>query len=337
MAGRLNDSEPDCQDKPLLRIIVGSTASGKERLALACAERLGGEIISVDSMKVYRRLDIATAKAGPEERARIRHHCLDLVEPEQTFSAADFVAAADSAIADISRRGAVPLLSGGTAFYYKALLEGLFDGPGADLELRRELEARAAEEGGDKLHAELTAIDPAAAAKIHPADIRRLVRALEVAAITGGAISGKQTQWAGFHAGEAGQRYFANPRYRFSMIRLVRSRDDIRSRIRTRVDRMVAVGLEQEARWVFENRAVISRTPLQAVGYKEFFPYFTGESSWSEAVEKLCLATNKLVRSQDTWFRKFPAVEVIAEPGMGEDELADAACGVLGDVTGSEN
>lgn len=311
------------------RIIVGSTASGKERLALAAAEMLGGEILSVDSMKIYRGLDVATAKAGPEERRRVRHHCLDLVDPSETFSAADFVAAAEKAAADIVSRGKIPFLSGGTAFYYRALLDGLFEGPGANPELRAELEARAEAEGGESLHRELAAVDPAAAAKIHPSDVRRIVRALEVVRLTGGGISDRQTQWGGFHSQDESVRrdgFFANPRHPFVMVRIVRDRADIHRRVRERVARMAEAGLEAEARMVYERREEISRTPLQAVGYKEFFPYFRGEESWEQAVEKLCQATNRLVRSQDTWFRKFPAQEVFMEPDADVRETAAGLC-----------
>ena len=322
----------------VLRIIVGTTASGKERLALECAERLGGEIVSVDSMKVYRRLDVATAKAGPAERARVRHHCLDLVEPAETFSAADFAAAADAAIADIVGRDRIPVLSGGTAFYYRALLEGLFEGPGADPAVRAELEERAAREGGEALHRELAAVDPAGAEKIHPADIRRLVRALEVARLTGEAISGRQVQWQSFHSPDREERaaaYFAAPRHPFVMVRIVRGREDVHRRVRERVGRMAGEGLEMEARWVYDNQGVVSRTPLQAVGYKEFFPYFRGEESREQALEKLCQGTNRLVRSQDTWFRKFPAVEISMEPEADVEETADRlVAGVFGGKRG---
>ena len=313
-----------------IRVIVGSTASGKERLALACAELMGGEIVSVDSMKVYRGLDVATAKAGAAERARVGHHCLDLVEPAETFSAADFVRAADAAIADISARGRIPFLSGGTAFYYKALLEGLFEGPGADPEYRAGLEARAEREGNEALHRELSRIDPVGAAKIHPSDLRRIVRALEVAHLTGGAISEKQKQWAAFHSPDPGEKaasFFARPRHPFVMLRIVRDRADIHRRIRERVERMAETGLREEAAWVFANRERISPTPLQAVGYKEFFPYFQGEELWEKALERLCLATNRLVRKQDTWFRKFPAVEVFLEPDADPRTVADQLAG----------
>ncbi len=309
-----------------LRIIIGTTASGKERLALAVAERLGGEIVSVDSMKVYRGLDVATAKAGPDERAAVPHHCLDLVEPTEMFSAADFVREAEAAIAAIRARGAVPVLSGGTAFYYKALLEGLFDGPAADPALRAELEARAAEQGSEALHRDLEKADATAAAKIHPSDLRRIIRALEVLRLTGQGISASQTQWREFHHPDREVRaasFFAQPRHPFIMVRLVRSRDDIRARVAERIRRMAHSGLEEEARRVWENRDAISRTPLQSVGYKEFFPYFAGESSWEEAVEKLRLGTNRLVRSQDTWFRKFPAHEIALAPDASTEKAAD--------------
>ncbi len=303
-----------------LRIILGGTASGKERLALECAKLLNAEIISVDSMKVYRGLDIATAKAGAEERALVRHHGLDLVGPEETFSATDFARAADRAIADIVSRGKIPLLSGGTAFYYKALLEGLFAGPGADLALRAGLEERAEKEGAGALHRELAEKDPAAAAKIHAADTRRLVRALEVIALTGKPLSGQQTQWAGFHAGGGGA--FAAPRYPFVMVRLVRERSDLHQRIKARIERMAARGLREEARRVWENRSTYSRTPLQAVGYKEFFPYFQGGETWEAALERLRHGTNRLVRSQETWFRKFPAAELFLAAGAEVQEVA---------------
>lgn len=306
---------------PPLRIIVGTTASGKEQLALAVAKKIGGEIISVDSMKVYTGLDIATAKASLSDRRDVPHHCLDLVPPTETFSAADFAAAADAAIADITARGKVPVLSGGTAFYYKALLDGLFEGPGADPAIRAEIEAKAAQEGTSALHDELSRLDPAAAAKIHPSDLRRLVRALEVIRLTGDAISSRQKEWAGFHSDES-PPFFANPRHNFVMARIVRDRDDVHARIRARVARMEKEGLKAEAEYVFTNRGTMSRTPLQAVGYKEFFPYFEGTARWEDVIERLCLNTNKLVRSQDTWFRKFPATLVEA---TGDDDSGTLA------------
>lgn len=310
----------------MLNILLGPTAGGKERLALACAERMNGEIVSVDSMKVYRGLDVATAKAGPEERAAVPHHCLDLVGPEEAFSAADFVRAAEAAIAGIAARGRTPFLSGGTAFYYKALLEGLFDGPGADPAVRRRFEERAEREGSAALHAELSEKDPAAAGKIHPADRRRIVRALEVLSLTGRGISASQTQWADFHHPDPARRtasFFSSPRFPFIMVRVVRDRADLHARIASRIGRMAGRGLKEEARMVWERRESLAAAPLQAVGYKEFFPYFEGACSWDAALEKLRLATNRLVRSQETWFRKFPATEVFMSPDEDPERVAD--------------
>ena len=199
----------------------------------------------------------------------------------------------------------------------------MFEGPGADLELRRRLEARAEREGSEALHGELEKMDSAAAAKIHPSDRRRLVRALEVAILTGAGISVRQTQWPGFHARDrAPSALLEKPRHPLAMVRLIRSRDDLRGRIRRRVARMAEKGLREEAAWVFENRDRLSRTPLQAVGYKEFFPFFQGLASWEEALEKLRLATNRLARGQETWFRKFPALEVPLPPDADLEETA---------------
>ncbi|MDR1611358.1 MAG: tRNA (adenosine(37)-N6)-dimethylallyltransferase MiaA [Planctomycetota bacterium] len=308
-------------DPPLLRIIVGPTASGKERLALDVASRIGAEIVSVDSMKIYKGLDVATAKAGEAEQRGVPHHCLDLVEPIEDFSAAEYVARAEAAIADIAGRGKTPLLSGGTAFYYLALLAGMFAGPGADPAVRAELGKRAERDGVEALHGELARLDPRAAEKIHPRDLRRLVRALEVIRVTGEAISSRQTQWAGFHGGGGGPLP-PRPRHSFSMVRIVRDRGDLHRRIAERIERMAKNGLREEAERAYALRENLARTPLQAVGYKELFPYFSGEASWADALERLRLNTNRLVRKQETWFRKFPAVEIALS---GDDHGAAAA------------
>jgi tRNA dimethylallyltransferase len=251
-----------------------------------------------------------------------------LVDPEVGFSAADFVAAADKAIADTVRRGKYPILSGGTAFYHRALLEGLFEGPGADLDIRQELEEQARRDGVAALHAELARLDPVAAGKIAPSDLRRLVRALEVIRLTGEPLSHRQRQWQGFHPSEPSLSLVA--RYPFAMVWLKRERDTIRSRVQRRVEGMLAQGLREEAQGVYQRREHLSRVPLQAVGYKEFFPYFAGEASWAEVVERLVLNTNRLVRSQETWFRKFPARALSA--GEGEGSLAVLARELASDV-----
>jgi len=212
-------------------------ASGKERLALAVAERLGGEIISADSMKVYRGLDIGTAKPDAEARRRVPHHLVDVAEPTETFSAARWLALADAAIAEVAARGRVPIVSGGTPFYLKALLEGLFEGPAADPDLRRRLAEEARAGGTEALHARLARVDPAAARRIHPNDLRRIVRALEVWEKTGRPISDLQRQWG------AGRR-----RYRPLLVAIRRSPEDLTRRITERARRMLEAGLVDEVR-----------------------------------------------------------------------------------------
>ncbi len=301
---------------PFLRILLGPTASGKEGLALLCAERIAAEIVSVDSMKIYRGLDIGTAKPDAETRARIRHHCLDIAEPTEVFSVARYVEAADAAIAAIAAGNKPPLLSGGTALYYKGLLQGLFSGPRANPGLRRSLRARAESEGPQALYAELERLDPATASRVHPNDLRRVIRALEVAMLTGRPISEQQTQWTGTgrsspsgNAAAPGSNGFPGSRamrYPCAMVALEWPRETLYRRIEARVEQMLAAGLVEEARRVYENRDTYSPTPLQAVGYKEFFPYFEGGATMNEAIELLRKNTRNLAKSQDTWFRKFP-------------------------------
>lgn len=300
-------------ETPRLRILLGPTASGKESIALAIARQLSCGIISVDSMKVYTHLDIGTAKASAAVRAEVPHACIDLVEPTEEFTVARYLEAAETAIAACVEKGETPLLSGGTALYYKNLLEGLFDGPGEDPALRDELKQRAEAEGADALYAELKEVDPVAAEKLHPHDVRRVVRALEVHALTGQPLSAWQTQWRDSHTDET-------YRYAFSMVALDWPRELLYKRIEARVDRMMEAGLVEEARWVHACRDTIARTPLQAVAYKELFPYFNGETSLDEAVDTLKKNTRHLAKSQMTWFRKFPCQWL----PMREGESAEA-------------
>lgn len=306
--------------RPLLHILLGPTASGKERTALACAKTLGGEIVSVDSMKIYRGLDIGTAKPSPEMRATVPHHCLDLADPSELFSVARYVEAAEKAIDAITATDKPVILSGGTALYYKGLLEGLFEGPGADPALREELKQRAREEGAAALHAELVQRDPVTAGKVHPNDIRRVVRALEVVLLTGTPISEHQAQWASNDEKQPDmQDIFPN-----CIVGLAWPRDVLHQRIAQRVDRMMEAGLLNEARRVYDMRETLSRTPLQAVGYKEFFDYFDGKATLEEAVDLLKRNTRHLAKSQMTWFRKFPCTWIEMDEELSVDEVAQA-------------
>ena len=308
-------------DKQQVFIILGPTASGKESGAFRVAPQLNAEIVSVDSMKIYKTLDIGTAKATAEMRSKVRHHCLDIIEPDYAdYSVGAYVEQADKAIRDISERGKLPLLSGGTALYYKGILEGIFDAPPRDLALREELLGFAQEEGNEALHQRLQRLDPVSARKYHPNDIRRVVRALEVITLTGEPVSSFHREWSGFH--DAGDNFGGELRYDFRMLLLDWPRSVLYQRIERRVDIMLEKGLLAEAEYVYNKRASFARTPLQAVGYKEFFPYFRGEEDLAEAVATLKKNTRHLAKSQCTWFRKFPCERLALTSEMPAEDIA---------------
>jgi tRNA dimethylallyltransferase len=273
-------------------VITGQTASGKERAALAVAECLGGEIISMDSMKVYRGMDIGTATADAEARSRVPHHLLDVADPWESFSTPQWGGLAEPALADIAARGRVPVVSGGTVLYLKALLYGLFEGPSADQAIRDRLRAEADSVGTAALHDRLRGVDPAAAERIHPNDLRRIVRALEVYELTGRPISQQQQQ-------------FGNVRSHLDplMVALRRNRDDLRRRIDQRVDRMVAAGLEDEVRRLLSSPQGLSREARQAVGYREMIDLLEGRLSRDEAIAQLKKNTATFARRQMTHLR----------------------------------
>ena len=293
-----------------VHFILGCTACGKSAVGREIARRVGGQIISVDSMKVYRRMDIGTAKPSPAARAQLCHHCIDLVEPSESFSVARYVAFADAAVEAIRQAGAVALAVGGTSLYIKALAEGLFEGPSADAAARRRIRARARAEGLGALHAELSAVDPAAGARIHPHDERRIVRALEVYESTGTPISELQRQWA------SGAR-----RCDAAFIGLRRDRADGNRRINRRVRRMVEQGLRDEVAALLAEPAGLSPQAARAVGYAEMIEHLRGRCSLDQAVEKIKINTRRLARKQRTWHRRFPDVRWF---DAGPDETAEA-------------
>ena len=280
-----------------LPVILGCTASGKASVGLELAKRLGGQIVVVDSMKVYRRMDIGTAKPNADAQSTVPHHCIDLVEPSEEFSVADYVCAADSAIERIVAMGATPLAVGGTSLYLKGLCEGLFEGPPADQAFRDTLKARAAAEGLAALHRELVQVDPPAAELIHPNDERRIVRALEVYHTHGTPISDLQQQW------DAGQT-----RYDCIYIGLRREKEAQSRRINQRVKKMIDAGLVDEVRALLDEPDALSRQAAAAVGYAELIAHFRGACSEAEAIEKIKINTRKLAKKQRTWHRKFPGV-----------------------------
>ncbi len=246
--------------------ILGPTASGKATVAAELARKVGGELISVDSMKIYRGMDIGTAKPSPALRSEVPFHLIDIRDPAAGFSVAEFVSEALAAERAILERGRVPIYAGGTALYVRGLTEGVFEGPGADWDLRhRHAHEHAAEGGPESLHARLRAVDPKAAARLHPNDLRRVSRALEVYEKTGRPISDLQDQWKDA------------PRPGRVLAGILWPRDVLYRRIDERVDRMIAAGLVDEARGLFERAAGIGREAAQALGYRELFAFFAGK------------------------------------------------------------
>ena len=278
--------------------ILGCTGCGKGAVAREVARRIAGQIVSVDSMKIYRRMDIGTAKPSQAHRALVPHHGIDLVEPSESFSVAQFVAEADRAIERIAAAGGVPVAAGGTSLYIKALTEGLFEGPSADAGVRERLTERARREGAAALHAELAAVDPVAAERIHPNDERRIVRALEVFQATGTPISHLQRQW------DAGAR-----RYECVMIGLRRDRADQARRINLRAKRMMDLGLREEVSSLLAAPGGLSLQAAQAVGYAELIDHLHGRCSLEEAFERIKINTRLLAKKQRTWHRRFEGVQ----------------------------
>ena len=289
-----------------LTVIAGATAAGKSAAALRVATAAGGEIVSADSMQVYRKMDVGTAKPSAEERAAVRHHMIDLCEPDEPYSLADWIAAARRSIADIAGRGALPIVCGGTGLYIDTLVDGttLSDAPG-DEAIRASLTDRAEREGFEALWRELEAIDPQSAGAIHPNNVRRVIRALEVYHATGVTKS----EW---------DRRSAAIEKPYDVLYFVVERSPrsaLYERIDRRVDEMFAAGLEAEARALWERGALSPECAGgQAIGYKELVPYFRGEISLGEAADAIKQATRRYAKRQDTWFRRRKdAIRVDAE------------------------
>ena len=279
------------EKKPLI-VIGGPTGVGKTELSLKLAERIGGEIISADSMAVYRGMDIGTAKPSEEERKRIRHHLIDVVEPNETFSIKQFIDLADRAVEEIRRRGKVPVVVGGTYMYIHPFLYGLAETPPGDWKLREELYKRAEREGKEKLWEELLKIDPLYASKIHPNDLRRIVRALEVYTLTGKPYSSFHGNWD-------------KPRYEYLGVFLYRPWESQYRRIVNRVWDMVRKGLLGEIRELVLKGFKEAITAPQAIDYKEFIPYFEGEKTLIECIYDTIRHTKEQAKRQLRWFKRY--------------------------------
>jgi tRNA dimethylallyltransferase len=283
-------------------ILTGPTGCGKTALALDLADRLGGEVVAMDSMTLYRGMDVGTAKPTPEEQARVRHHLIDVLDPWESANVAWWLDRAAAACADVRSRGKRPLFVGGTPFYLKALLHGLFPAPPADAGLRRRLEAEAESLGKPALHARLAAVDPKAAARLHPNDVRRVVRALEVYEITGRPVSSFQQTWdtPGFTDSPAD----APPPADIPSVALDRPRAVLYERIDRRVTAMLAAGWLDEARRLRDLPRPPGREAGQALGYKELFAHLAGTGpGWDETIRVIRTRTRQFAKRQLTWFR----------------------------------
>jgi tRNA dimethylallyltransferase len=302
--------------------LVGPTASGKSALALAVAEAAGAEIVALDSMQVYRRMDVGTAKPTRADRARVRHHMLDLVEPHEEFDVTRFLAALEPVLADAAAREKRVLFVGGTGFYLKVVLDRMFDGPPVDRALRAELEARAAAEGPHALHAELARVDAVSAARIDARDAKRVVRALEVFAQTGKPLSEWQREWRTFAPDAAPGR----PR---RLVGLELPVADLDARIRDRTRAMLAAGWAEEA-LAIERGGGFSRTSIQALGYRAALEHAHGRAGLEATVAAIALATRQFARRQRTWYRKFPEIEWLpAADAPRNDSAEDARVGTV--------
>jgi tRNA dimethylallyltransferase len=299
-------------DKKIL--ILGVTASGKSRLSFELAKHLKTDIISIDSMKVYRRMDIGTAKPSAERRKQVKYHLIDIVEPSETFSVDKFLELTDQTIQNLQSENKQVIAAGGTSMYIKTMLYGMFEGPSSDETIRQELKQQAQATSLAHLHKELAQIDPQAADRIHPNDEKRIIRALEVYKITGKPISYFQTQ-------------FAQPAKSDWLVIGIRREKEIESRrINARVKKMVDMGLIDEVKSLLSEEKPLSPQAAYAIGYAEIISHLKNEMSLEDAIEKIKINTRRLAKGQRTWFKRFETVNWIdaKENDTIEDLLTQA-------------
>jgi tRNA dimethylallyltransferase len=308
----VSQPEPSCEP-PTLFFLVGPTAAGKSELAPHLARAGGAEILSLDSMLVYRGMDVGTAKPDSRLRAEVGHHLLDLVEPWESFSVQRYLAEARRVLAELEARGKRALFVGGTALYLKALTHGLFEGPPVDRELRSSLEREFEAAGGAALHSQLARIDAPSAARIHAHDKKRLVRALEVHRQTGRALSDWQREWR-----DGQRRAPGRPR---RIVGLDAPMEELEARIRRRVHRSLDEGWIEEAVRI-RAQGGFSPTAAQALGYAEVLQVADGALARETCEARIALATRQFARRQRTWFRQFPELEWIrpGSSGTGSSE-----------------
>ncbi len=312
--------------------LSGATAVGKTAVGIALAQRLGAEIISLDSMAIYRGMDIGTAKPSAHDQATVPHHMVDIVDPWEEYSVHQYVAAAATTVAEIRLRGKKPLFVGGTPLYLKSLLRVFFECPPANWPLRQEIEAELAHVGQQALYDRLAQVDPVAASHIHPHDTRRLIRALEVYRATGEPISHQQLQFEeGRPAGDC--RVFV----------LRRKREELHARIEARIEAMIETGLVDEVRGLVATGgspvgpataepavATLGRTARQAVGYREAIAYLAGEYDHDEMIARIKARTRRFAKRQGTWFRSLSECRFIDLNGEVDANLLANSIAILG-------
>lgn len=286
---------PSTATEPWL-FLVGPTAVGKTELGLELARELGAEIVSLDSMQVYRGLDIGTAKPTPAERARVPHHLLDLVGPDERYDVSRYLRDAEAAVQRLATAGRRALFVGGTGLYLKVLSAGLFDGPPTDLELRARLQQRVRASGLASLYAELLQRDPASAARLHPHDEKRVLRALEVLEQSGRTLSDWQREWSDPSRARATR-----------IVGLTLDFERLEERIGARVEAMLDAGWSDEARAVAEGPG-FGPTAIQALGYREVLALSRGELTRAACVARITQLTRRFAKKQHTWYRSFPAI-----------------------------
>ncbi len=304
-------------NKPLVVVVLGPTASGKTSLGIEIAEKLGGEIVSADSMQIYENMDIATAKPTVQERSRVPHHLVGFVPVGEKFSVAKYKQIAIEIIDDIISRGKLPVVVGGTGFYIDTLVKNTEFFDYEETDIREKLEKRCENEGIEALYDELKAIDLKTAERLHINDTKRIIRALEVYHLTGKTISEQDEE---SHRNES--------KYRWCLIGLkAQDRQYLYDRINLRVDIMLDQGLIKETQDFFCSE--VSSTAAQAIGYKELKPYIDGYVSLDEAVEKLKMESRRYAKRQLTWFRRNPDINWLDIDVLSSQELIDCACNII--------
>jgi tRNA dimethylallyltransferase len=281
-----------------LPVIVGPTAVGKTALAVQVASRIKAEVISADSRQIYRRMDIGTAKPTKKELRAVTHHMIDFINPDEHFGAGQYGREASAAAGDVAARGMIPLVVGGSGLYVRALIEGFFSAPPVDISLRQEISKTAKEKGVQLLHEKLRAVDPEAARRIHPNDLQRISRALEVYEQVKTPMSALQ---------KSQKKKGVTPLY----IGLARDREELRERIENRVDAMVALGFVKEVEDLLNAGYSPTLNSFRAVGYREMASHIAGEVSLDQAIAQTKKSTRAFARRQMTWFKALPNIRWI--------------------------